>query len=70
MKPRRSALPTPRETELLRAMAEGLTDREAAERMGVTVSTTRRMRDTLFARIGVNRRGAAVAWGMRMGIVS
>ncbi|MGH3428344.1 MAG: helix-turn-helix domain-containing protein [Mycobacteriales bacterium] len=45
-----------RQHEVARGVAEGLTDSEIAERLGISPRTVRMHCDTLRARLGVSRR--------------
>ena len=58
--PGRGAL-SPREREALRLVAEGLTNREIAERFGVGDETVKTLLSRTFAKLGVRRRAEAVA---------
>jgi HD-GYP domain-containing protein (c-di-GMP phosphodiesterase class II) len=69
---RRPALPcglTPREAEILVLVANGLSSREMAERLSVSVHTVRSHVEHVYAKIGVSSRGAAAMFAMRHGLV-
>jgi DNA-binding CsgD family transcriptional regulator len=52
---------TQRETEVLRLIARGYTNREAARRMSVSANTVRKHLENAYAKLGVGTRTAAVA---------
>jgi len=60
---------TPRELEVLRLVAEGLTSPQIAERLQIRSSTVKTHVQNLFEKLGVSDRAAAVAAGMRRGLV-
>jgi DNA-binding NarL/FixJ family response regulator len=60
---------TPREREVLEALAEGLSDKEIAERLYVGIGTVRNHVVNIFNKIGVNSRLQALVFGLRHGIV-
>ena len=60
---------TPREYEVLDRLAQGLTDREIAERLVVSEETSRTYTKRLLKTLGVNNRVQAVLKGMRCGMV-
>ena len=51
---------TPRELEVLRAVAEGLTDAEAGERLYIATRTVSQHLRSVYNKLGVNNRAAAV----------
>ncbi|HEU0045272.1 PAS domain S-box protein [Sphingomonas sp.] len=57
-----------REREVLELIALGLDDRAIAERLGLSGNTVRNHVSRLYAKIGVNRRSAAVIWARERGI--
>lgn len=59
------ALPSPRETQILRLLAKGATSREVAARMYVSEATIKSHLNRLYKKLGVNDRSAAVAQAMR-----
>jgi len=60
---------TPRQTEVLQLLAEGLDTHEIARRLGVAVETTRNHIRALFRRLGVHSRLEAVIAGRRHGLL-
>jgi DNA-binding NarL/FixJ family response regulator len=61
---------TERETEVLRLMAEGQTNRQIAARLYVTEATVKTHVNNVFGKLDVNDRAAAVAWAFRAGVAS
>jgi LuxR family maltose regulon positive regulatory protein len=59
-----------REQEVLRLIALGLTNREAAERLIVAPSTIKKHLDHIYLKLGVNRRTQAIAYARQRGIIS
>jgi DNA-binding CsgD family transcriptional regulator len=51
---------TPRETEVLRLVAEPLTNRQIADRLGVSPRTVDAHLRTIYAKLGVKSRRAAI----------
>lgn len=66
--PQKVAL-SPRENELLTLMVEGLTAKEIADRMSVSIHTTGTHTKNLFVKLEVHSRAAAVARALRDGLV-
>jgi HD-GYP domain-containing protein (c-di-GMP phosphodiesterase class II) len=60
---------TPREVEILVLLARGLSNKEMAERLSVTVRTVSSHVEHVYAKIGVSTRGAAAMFAMRHGLV-
>src|ERR687895_840398 len=60
---------TPRERELLEALAEGLSDKEIAERLYVGVGTVRTHMTHLLSKLGVDSRLQALVFAIRYGLV-
>ena len=60
---------TDREQEVLSGIAEGLSAREIAERLHLSAATVKTHTSTLYEKLGVSERGAAVAEGMRRGLL-
>ena len=59
---------TPRERDVLRLVAAGLTDREIAERLFITRRTASKHVEAILAKLGVPTRGAAAARAARLGL--
>ena len=57
-----------REREVLELVCEGLDDKAIAARLALTGNTVRNHVARLYAKIGVNRRSAAVIWARERGI--
>ena len=75
-KPRFGPLPeepapllTPREIEVLRAFADGLSNKAAARRLGISPHTVKFHSESLFRKLGAGCRAEAVAKGLRRQIV-
>ena len=60
---------TPREHDLLRHMVDGLTAKEIAARLGISIHTADTHTRNLFGKLGVHSRAAAVARAMRERLV-
>ncbi len=60
---------TKRETEVLRLVAEGHTDREVAEMLVISPRTANRHLSNIFVKLNVPGRAAAVAYAIRQGLV-
>jgi DNA-binding CsgD family transcriptional regulator len=60
---------TPRELEILEAIAAGLSNREIAERLFVSENTVKTHASRLFGKLDVNRRTQAVDVGKRLGLI-
>ena len=63
--PRASELLTRRETEVLRLLAEGLTNREVAERLFISPKTAEHHAGRIYAKLGVRTRAEAAAYAAR-----
>jgi two-component system nitrate/nitrite response regulator NarL len=61
---------TPRERQILDALAEGLTSREIADRLGIALETEHAHLVRLFSKLGVHSRVGALAFGLRHGLVT
>jgi DNA-binding NarL/FixJ family response regulator len=59
---------SPRQSEVLEYLKEGLTNPEIAEKLGVTERTVKAHCQEVFDRLGARNRTAAVAAAMRMGL--
>lgn len=60
---------TARELEVLRMLADGLGNKEVAERLGISGNTVKFHVAQILAKLGVGSRAEAVATGMRRGLV-
>jgi DNA-binding NarL/FixJ family response regulator len=60
---------TPREREVLQALAEGLESREIAEKLNVTVETERTHMVNILHKLGVHSRLQALVFAARYGVV-
>jgi DNA-binding NarL/FixJ family response regulator len=60
---------TPREMEVLQALADGLSDKEMSESLHVRVGTVRNHLVSIFGKLGVNSRLQALVLALRQGIV-
>lgn len=60
---------TRRELEVLRLVAEGHTDREAADALVISPRTVNRHLSNIFVKLDVPGRAAAVAYAIRLGVV-
>ncbi len=60
---------TPREIDVLKALAEGLESREIAEKMNITVETERTHMVNILHKLGVHSRLQALVFAARYGIV-
>ena len=60
---------TPRELEVLRALADGLSDKEMSEGLRVEVGTVRNHLVSIFGKLGVNSRLQALVFALRHGAV-
>jgi DNA-binding CsgD family transcriptional regulator len=61
---------TPREREVLSLICKGHDDADIASMLKLSRNTVRNHISTLYGKIGVNRRSAAVVWGRERGMVS
>ncbi len=60
---------TPRETEVLRLLAEGLPNKEIAGALGISEHTVKFHLSAIFGKLGATSRTEAVAIGIRRGLV-
>jgi two-component system, NarL family, response regulator YdfI len=60
---------TPRETEVLRMMTEGLSNREIASTLGISEHTVKFHITSIFGKLGTSSRTEAVTEGIRRGLV-
>jgi DNA-binding NarL/FixJ family response regulator len=61
---------TRREKEILQCLAEGLNDREIAQRLHISFETERNHMTSIFAKLGVRSRLQAILFAVRCGIVA
>ena len=61
---------TPRETEILQLIAKGLSNRDAAEALGVSRATVRTHLEHIYAKLEVSNRTEAVTEAIRRGIIA
>lgn len=59
---------TPREKEVLRALAEGLEGPEIAERLNISIPTERNHVSSILAKLGVHSRLQALVFALRYGV--
>jgi DNA-binding NarL/FixJ family response regulator len=60
---------SPREHDVLEALADGLTDKEIGLRLGISTETVRTHMAGLFGKLGVESRLQALAFAVRWGLV-
>ena len=60
---------TPREQEVLSLVADGLRNREIAERLGITEHTVKFHLAAVFGKLGATSRTDAVRRGFRLGLI-
>src|SRR6185437_2197602 len=60
---------TPRESEVLNLLAQGLSNKEIAQRLQISDHTVKYHLASVFAKLGVSRRTEAVMLGIQRGIV-
>jgi DNA-binding CsgD family transcriptional regulator len=60
---------TSREREVLQLVSLGLTSAEAAEQLGISPATVRTHLENIYSKLGVSDKAAAVAWGLRHGLI-
>ena len=61
---------TPREAEILRVVADGLSNREVAEQLVLSEKTVARHLHNIYAKLGVSSRTAAVAYAYQHGLAA
>jgi DNA-binding NarL/FixJ family response regulator len=61
---------TPREREVLQALAEGLDGPEIAKRLGISIPTERNHVASILAKLGVHSRLQALVFALRHNVVS
>jgi ATP/maltotriose-dependent transcriptional regulator MalT len=67
--PAASTVLTPRELDVLKLIAQGLSNPEIAERLVLSEHTVHRHLANILAKLGLSSRAAAAAWGVRTGLV-
>lgn len=60
---------TDRELEVLRALAEGMGNKQIGARLGISPSTVKYHLQSIFTKLGVRTRSEAVSYGLRRGVV-
>ncbi len=60
---------TPRETEVVQLLAEGLTNRRIAQRLGISEHTAKFHVNAILGKLGAQSRAEAVALAARLGLV-
>jgi len=60
---------TPRQQEVLTLIAEGLPNREIAERLGISVKTVERHRENIMERLNLHSRTDLVKYALRKGLI-
>ncbi len=60
---------TPRETEVLRLLADGLANKEIGARLGITSHTAKFHVESLLRKLGAVNRAEAVREGIRRGLI-
>jgi LuxR family maltose regulon positive regulatory protein len=63
------AMLTAREAELLRRLGRGLSNREIADQMSITVGTTKGHLHRIFRKLNVRNRTSAVAKARELGLL-
>jgi DNA-binding NarL/FixJ family response regulator len=61
---------TPRETEVLSLIGIGLSRREVAEKLGVSVNTTAEHVQNIYQKLNINTRAEAALEACRLGLIS
>ena len=60
---------TPRETEVLKLIASGDTDKTVAARLGITFRTARTHRSNLMGKLDAHETAALVRYAIRNGLI-
>jgi two-component system, NarL family, nitrate/nitrite response regulator NarL len=60
---------TPRETEILTLIGQGMSNKAVARHLGISVHTVKFHLESLFARLGATNRAEAVAKGLMGGVI-
>jgi DNA-binding CsgD family transcriptional regulator len=61
---------TERQLEVVNLLASGLTNREIADRLGVTTKTVMHHTGAIYSRLGVRGRSETVAWAVKEGLIA
>ena len=61
---------TPREIEVLAYVADGCTNIEVGEALGISRHTVQTYLERIFAKTHIRSRGGVVAWAFRAGVLS
>jgi LuxR family maltose regulon positive regulatory protein len=61
---------TPRETEVLQLISEGLSNREITQRLSISLSTVKRHNANIYGKLAVNNRTQAVARARYLGMLN
>ena len=61
---------TPREREVLDLVSRGLSNREIARRLGISVHTAKFHLSTIYSKLDVTNRAEAVSKGVRRGLIA
>ncbi|WP_430252291.1 PAS domain S-box protein [Neorhizobium sp. DAR64860/K0K1] len=59
---------TEREQDILTLICQGMNDQQMSQQLGLSSNTVRNHVSSLYRKIGVNRRGAAILWAKERGI--
>ncbi len=63
-------MPTEREAEVLQQVAQGLSNKQIALKLGISENTVKYHIASIYSKLGVNNRTEAVRMGARMGLVT
>ena len=64
-----SSVLTPRELDVLKLVAQGLSNADIARRLFLSEHTVHRHLANILRKLGLSSRSAAAAWGARTGLV-
>lgn len=65
-----SRLLTPREKEILRLVATGMTNQDVAQALGISENTVKAHVSHILEKLGVSHRTEAAIWAARLGLIS